>query len=246
MVVDYAQNTPLSGVQVSLAAFMPGAAPSPVATTSASGAFSFTAPAGKYLLVIGSNAPVSPSATSATTTLTTVVTLVAGTNALTAPIPPAEPSVTLTAAQMSGTFRLTALSGNELNYFTAANQGRMQDTPPLATNLLIPDEYLTETATAESQEGNAQPQNGAEPVPLFANIASYQSAIGGVPFGGGTTSGFEDPCSGFAGPSFAYVSGNDPFQFATNPANIYYGANGVGTVSPLAGVSAQAWATDPR
>jgi hypothetical protein len=255
-VVDYAANTPLSGVPVAIAPNTLGATPSPVATTNANGQFSFTAAAGTYLLVIGSNTPVTPTnTTGATTTLTTQITLKAGANALTAPIPPVEANVTPTASQLSGNFRLTALSGTQLDCFTGANQGRSQDSLPL----MIPDEYLTESATAGSQQAAIEGGNGALGADPLLNSATaagpngvftYETSIGGIPANAGTADGFGVPgvaCDTFTGPSFSYVSGSDPFPFATNAANIYYGVDAVvGTPNAIDGAAAQLWAIDPR
>jgi hypothetical protein len=236
-VVDYAANTPLSGVKVAIAPFTLGAAATQVATTNASGQFTFTTAPGTYYLVIGSD-----SATDTTTTLHTKIVLAAGANALTAPMPPAEPDVTLTAAQQSGNFRLTALAGNQLSCFTGTNQGRAA----ASLTLEIPDEYLTESATAVAQEGTAE--NLAEPTPLFAGFGTYSEALGNAvateaiaTLGGFTT------CSSWTGPAFSFVSTNtEVFALATNPANIYFGANMIaGSPSPN-GTGAQEWAVDPR
>jgi len=231
-VVDFAANTPLAGVNVSLAAYTPGAPATSVATTNSAGVFTFSASPGTYLLIIGSNSP-----TDTTTTLHTKITLAAGTNALAFVVPPSEPNVTYTAAQSSGNFRLTALSGNQLSCFTGANSGRTAN----ALLPLIPDEALTEFAAALSQE--AAGQNTDTPNPLFSNglVPSY----GILDIAAATTSTGFFPCSSWTGPSYSYVGGNPPYAAAMSSSSIWYGAQQVNSLANIP-YGAQAWALDPR
>ncbi len=150
-------------MKVSISAYTAGAAITPVATTTSTGTFSFTTAPGTYYLVIGSDS------TTDTTSLHTKISLVAGTNALTLTIPPAETDVTYTAAQLSGNFRLTALSGDQLSCFTGANAGRAS----LSLSALIPDEIMPETSTAFSQEAGGEGGVG-ERSPLFNNLFAYE------------------------------------------------------------------------
>jgi hypothetical protein len=236
-VVDFAANTPLAGVPIAIAAYTPGAAPTPVATTNPNGQFTFSAAPGTYLLVIGSNTPISPTdMTTGTTTLHTMITLLAGANALGLPIPAAPANVTLTPSQTSGNFRLTALAGDQLSCFSGANEGRMQDSLPL----LIPDESLTEYSVALAQEESAQ--NTDTPSPLTPGSLPFLNSLGGNGFSGTTSANFPT-CTSWAGPSYSYQMMNPPFPFATDVTNIWYGAQRSGGTTVY---GAQLWTPDPR
>ncbi len=73
-------------------------------------------------------------------------------------------------AQLSGNFRLTALTGDQLSCYTAANQGRST----LGLPLVIPDEYLTELAVGFAQVYFALdtdfPPSGPAYAPYVASI----------------------------------------------------------------------------
>jgi hypothetical protein len=152
----------------------------------------------------------------------------------------APPNVTLTAAQTSGNFRLTTLSGNQLSCYTAANAGRVQ----LGLPQLIPDEYLTEAATALIQEEVAQ--NTDTPTPLYSgpggNVFSFLTAIGSYNDLSDSTSGQFPTCSSWTGPAYSYIVGNPPFAYASSLSSTYYGAN-QSAVNPNYG--AQLWSGGP-
>ena len=78
-------------------------------------------------------------------------------------IPPVENGLTLTASQLSGNYRLTTLTGNNLDCFTGANQGRTN----LGIPALVPDELETELMVAFVQELTAS--NPANPSPQIPN-----------------------------------------------------------------------------
>jgi hypothetical protein len=235
-VVDYVTNTPKPGVTIATAAYVAGASPAPIATTDATGSFHIAMPPGTYLLVIGSNSPADT-----TTTLHTKITVTAGADLLAAPMATAPPNVTLTAAQTSGNFRLTTLSGNQLSCYTAANAGRVQ----LGLPQLIPDEYLTEAATALVQEEVAQ--NTDTPAPLFGSgvgsVFEFSANLGGFDAGQSTTSFGFAQCSTWTGVAYSYVAGNPPYSSATSSSSLWYGANQSALASEYA---AQAWQGDPR
>jgi hypothetical protein len=223
-VVDYAADTPLSGVQVGLAPYTVGATPVPEATTNASGQFSFTTVPGTYLLVIGSN---SPSATTAT--LHETVTLTAGTNVLTGATPQPLPDVTPVPSQTAGALRLMALNSVQQDCLSGMNAGRSAHSLPE----LVPDEYLEEDAIVWNDEEVAQATD--TPSPLWG-----QNIVG--PYGSynyvDTEIGFS-PCDSWTN-TYSFTSGNPPYPSAINSANIWYGAN------VDAGYGAQLWMTDPR
>jgi hypothetical protein len=232
--VDYAANTPLSGISVSIASFDHGAPTSPVATTTATGAFTFTTSPGTYLLVIGSN-----TSGDTTTTLHQKITLTAGVNALAFVVPPTEPNVTYTAAQMSGNYRLMALAGNQLSCVAGANAGRVAASIPQ----LVPDEALMEYAVALAQEEAGQ--NTDTPSPLFAGVLSIGASLGLTAFGGATTSVGFSPCSSWTGQAYSYVNGNPPYAFATSSTNVWYGAQQISSAGAVP-YGAQLWSPDPR
>jgi hypothetical protein len=231
-VVDYAANTPLSGVKVSISAYTAGSAITQVATTTSTGTFSFTTAPGTYYLVIGSDSP-----TDTTTTLHTKITLAAGNNALTLPIPPAETDVTYTAAQLSGNFRLTALSGNQLSCFTGQNAGRTSASLPQE----IPEELMTEAVTAEVNQSVALNGPGSLDSSTFY---SFETSIGGIASNLLSTAGYEPSCPQLTDTFDFNSADTDVYPTATNASNIYFGANALG--SGTDGYAAQAWAADPR
>ncbi len=155
-VVDEAANTPLAGVQVSLSGWTQSATPSPIATTNASGQFSFSVAPGSYLVTIGSDSP-----TDRRATLHFGIVLAAGSNTLTLPTPSAYADVTYTSAQTNGGLRLMALSATQQDCLTGANAGRTTNSLPL----LVPDEFLEENAVAWNQEEDAEASD--TPAPLW-------------------------------------------------------------------------------
>jgi len=228
-VVDEGSNAPLAGVAVAVASWAPGSTPAPsaqVATTTGTGGFSFTVPAGSYLLTIGSNSTSGPQAT-----LNVGVTLAGGANPLTLPTPAALPNVTYTAAQTSGNFRLMTLSASQQDCLNGANAGRAS----ASLGALIPDEFLEEDVEATLAEEVAQ--STFQPSPLFA-LASQ-------PFG--TPNEMVDAATGFSvcdqytnGYSFGSTN-NPPYGYATNGSNVWYGGDVDTAASPYYG--SQAWST---
>ncbi len=254
-VVDFAENTPLAGVKVSIAPYLASAPASQVATTLANGTFSFTAAPGTYFLIIGSDLP-----TDSRTTLHKKLILTSGANALSLPIPAAPANVVLAPSQLSGNFRLTQQTEQEQSCIDGANQGRVGALRPF-----VADEFLVEHAVAMNQEEFAQ--NTDTPTPLFfdggnfffslgmpqdENTAAVAAAMktgdaGGETTLGGTVSPFpfyvyaagQAPpdyaptydgvlffaCSNWTGVTYSYVAGNPPYLLDTSPANIYYGGD---------------------
>jgi hypothetical protein len=225
-VVDYAADTALAGVQISIAGASPGASPTPVATTAANGTFTFATKPGPYLLYVGSNSP-----TDTRATLHQMVTLTSGANTLTGATPIPEANVTPVASQTAGALRLMALSSVQQDCLTGANTGRSG----MSLSLLVPDEYLEEDAIADNAEEDAQATD--TPTPLFGYSQPYGTVSGQT-----TSSGF-DPCDLWTN-GYSYTSGNPPYSSATSASNIWYGAIVDETNNPHYGV--QMWAADPR
>ncbi|MGA3037453.1 MAG: carboxypeptidase-like regulatory domain-containing protein [Vulcanimicrobiaceae bacterium] len=221
-VVDEAANTALAGVQVSISAWTPNASPSPIATTTASGQFSFSVVPGSYMLTIGSNSP-----TDTRATLHVGVVLASGANALTLPQPAAYANVTYTSAQTSGNFRLMALSSTQQDCLTGANAGRTTNSLPL----LIPDEFLEENAIAWNQEEDAEASD--TPAPLWGGSTEPFSQQVDL-----TSSVGFDPCDTWTN-GYSYTNGNPPYAFATNASNVWYGADVDETNAPHYGI--QMW-----
>jgi hypothetical protein len=229
-VVDFASNTGLGGVTVAIA---PGfssssTAPTPVTTTAASGAFTFVATPGSYLLVIGSN-----SASDTRATYHGEILLSAGQNAIAMGVPSPEPDVTFSSSQASGAYRLETLSSSQSSCLAGANSGRSANALPL----MIPDQALLEIADSLNAEEVAQ--NTDTPSPLFGINFEPSTATAE------STSANFNPCSLWTGTGYSYVSGNPPYPYATNPSNTLYGAD----LMPAAGSAtygAQLWGADPR
>lgn len=229
-VVDEAANTPLAGVPVSLASWVPGATPTTpaqVATTSGTGAFTFTVTAGTYLLTIGSNSTTGPQAT-----LNVGISLNPGANPLTLPTPAALPNVTYTAAQTSGNFRLMTLSTTQLDCLSGANAGRTALTLPA----LVPDEFLEEDVEATLAEEVAQ--STFTPNPLFALSAQPFGTPNEMVLAATGYSTCDQYTNGFSYGN----SNNPPYANATNGANVWYGGDVNTAASPYYGV--QAWSTN--
>lgn len=135
--VDDPSGTPLAGVPVKIEPWIAGATPlpSPQTTTAADGSFSFTAPNGHYLLVIGSDS------TSDTTrpTIHVNITLSGGTVSLNAPTLPTIPSVT-PPIETAGNYRLITMTANEAQCLTAFNAKRVS----LGLGSTVEDEWLGE------------------------------------------------------------------------------------------------------
>jgi hypothetical protein len=235
-VVDGASGAPLPGTLIALQPFVAGA--SPVTTTAAADG-SFTTPpvaAGRYLLVVGAD-----NAGDARATFHFAVTLAAGSNVLTAPAPQAAPDVTYAPAQLSGAFRLAALSADELGCLAGANAGRKQ----LGLRALVSDELLLEDARAVLQEEAAQSTD--TPAPLFANPPAAQYVFGGLNAPMHTEQDFPQ-CAVWTGPGYSYDPNQPPYKQAADPAEIWYGAAFAPARAgdPHASYGAQLWLPDPR
>ena len=236
-VVDTASGAPLSGTLVALEPFVAGA--SPVTTTTAAADGSFVTPPvspGRYLLVVGADSP-----TDARSAFHLPVTLAAGSNALSAPLPQPAPNVQYAPAQLSGAFRLAALSADEAGCLAGANAGRKQ----LGLRALVSDELLLEDARAVLQEEAAQSTD--TPVPLFADPPAAQYVFAGLSAPMHTEQDFPQ-CAVWTGPAYSYDPNQPPYAQAANPAEIWFGAafaparNG----DPHASYGAQLWEPDPR
>ena len=235
-VVDTADGTPLAGIAVGLAPFTAGASPIVTAATGADGSFALAAPAGRYLLVIGSDSP-----SDARATFHLPVTLAAGSNALAAPVPQPFPGVQYSSAQLSGAFRLAALSGDETSCVGGANAGRTG----LGLRALIPDELLLEDARAVRQE--EADQSTDTPTPLFANPPDAQYVFAGMSAPMHTEQDFPT-CGNWTGPAYSYLPNKPPYAQASNPAEIWFGAAFATAPAgdPHASYGAELWQTDPR
>ena len=230
-VVDYAANSALAGVQISIAGASPGASPTPVATTAANGTFTFATKPGSYLLYVGSNSP-----TDTRATLHQMVTLTSGANTLTGATPVPEPDVTPVASQTAGALRLMALSSVQQDCLSGANAGRTS----ASLGLLVPDEYLEEDAVAWNAEESTQQTD--TPTPMWGSGSQPYGQFSGM-----TTSLNFNPCDSWTGTNYSYVSGNPPYPFATNPANLWFGADLALTPGNTYGTEgAQLWMNDPR
>ena len=234
-VVDYDTNVGIGGIRVAIAPWSVGATAAPVATTAPNGSFSFTVAAGHYLIVIGSDS--SSDTTRATTHQS--ITLVYGSQPVTAPTPLAEPDVTPGPGALSGNFRLALLSADEADCLSGMNAGRTAH----GLAALVEDEYALESNRAMLAEEVAQGTD--TPSPLFgALFFTYYSTLLANPatLAGGTTSSGFQPCDLWTD-GYSFTSGNPPYIYATNGANIWYGASH----SPAAPhYGSQAWGADPR
>lgn len=191
-VVDYDTQSGLAGVQVAIGAYSSGAAtPAPVATTAADGTFTFQTKPGNYLLRIGSD-----SSSDTRTTLVQHITLGAGSNALTVATPPPAPNVTPDPVQLSGNFRLKALSADDTACLSGANQGFAS----LSVGPFAQDEYEWETqrwnviedVAAGSSSNTPMKQNGdagnvAMLGALYNNATGPQWGESGYSFNGYTS-----------------------------------------------------------
>ena len=231
-VVDNDSDAGISGVSVAIA---PGGSststsPTHVATTDASGAFSFTAPPGTYMLIIGSNLP-----NDARSTYHGEILLAAGENAIAMGVPSQEPDVSLSVAQTGGSYRLEKLSSSQRSCLLGANAGRSA----LSLPQLVADQALLEIANALVSEEKAQ---GTEmPSPLFAGATGFEPSD----FTGETTSRGFTTCDAWTGASYSYVAGEPPYPYAVLHTNVYYGAQW-GASSPNGSFAAQLWGADPR
>jgi hypothetical protein len=236
-VVDSADGSPLPGTLVALEPFVTGASPAITTTAAADGSF-VTPPvsAGRYLLVVGADNP-----TDARSTFHLAVTLADGANALSAPTPLATQDVTYTAAQLSGSFRLAALSADEAGCLAGANAGRKQ----LGLRPLVSDELLLEDARAVLQEEAAQSTD--TPTPLFANPPSAQYVFSGLNAPMHSEQDFQQ-CAVWTGPAYSYDPNQPPYKQASDPNEIWYGAAFAPARAgdPHTSYGAQLWLTDPR
>lgn len=236
-VIDAASGDPLPGTLVALEPYVTGA--SPVTSTTAAADGSFVTPpvaAGRYLLVVGADNP-----TDARSSFHLTVTLAAGGNALSAPTPQPAPNVSYTAAQLSGAFRLAALSADESACLAGANAGRRQ----LGLRPLISDELLLEDARAVLQEEAAQSTD--TPTPLFANPPAAQYVFSGLNAAMHTEQDFQQ-CAVWTGPAYSYDPNQPPYPQASSAAEIWYGAAFAPAPAgdPHHSYGAQLWLPDPR
>jgi hypothetical protein len=137
-VVDRATSTALAGVSVAIEPWTYPSTPIPEATTASDGTFSFTAPNGHYLLIVGSD-----SASDTRATVHDSITLKGGPQVLAAPTAFPEPSVTPPASETSGAYRLMTLDTQwQTPCLSATNTQRAN----LGLAALVPDEWLEENA----------------------------------------------------------------------------------------------------
>lgn len=148
-VVDYDSQAPLSGVAIAVGTWTFGAAsPAPTATTAPDGTFSIALTPGTYEFQIGA---ASPSDTRAT--LTTSVTVTSSpTTPLTVPTAPPQPNVTPDPVQLSGHFRLKALSADD--------QGCLHGASAQFGQSYFMDEYVWEAARWTNHQAKATPGGG--------------------------------------------------------------------------------------
>lgn len=236
-VIDAASGDPLPGTLVALEPYVVGA--SPVTSTTAAADGSFTTPpvaAGRYLLVVGADNP-----TDARSSFHLTVTLAAGGNALSAPTPQPAPNASYTAAQLSGAFRLAALSADESACLAGANAGRRQ----LGLRPLVSDELLLEDARAVLQEEAAQSTD--TPTPLFANPPNAQYVFSGLNAAMHTEQDFQQ-CAVWTGPAYSYDPNQPPYKQASDAGEIWYGAAFAPARAgdPHTSYGAQLWLPDPR
>lgn len=168
--VDDPSGAPLAGVSVKVAPWTAGATPlpSPQTTTAADGTFSFTAPNGHYLLIIGSDS-------SSDTTRPTIhdnVTLSGGSVTLTAPTLPTIPIVTPN-IETSGNYRLLTLNANEAQCLTAFNAKR----GTLTLGATVEDEWLAENV----RNTQAYETNPSLPPAVTPALTSGNAAYGPGP-----------------------------------------------------------------
>ena len=247
-VVDFDNNTPVSGASVGLAPWTVGATPAPEATTNASGQFSFTAKTGKYLLVVnGTN----------TATLNQPLTVAAPTTQATGEPEQnlsSETGFTPNAAQTSGSLRLINLSGTAATKYnvsacvTAFNQGRTAS----SLHTVAIDEYLTEDAIANVQQQFANNVgNGTTSNSLRSGVAPY----GSFSASSDTSTSSGEACSQW---SDAYdfnqsQAGAQIYGWATNSTYVWYGIGFDSAAADLVpeggangGYGTQIWEADPR
>lgn len=238
-VVDDASGSPLAGVQVALMAWpsvppttaesaMP--TPYPVATTNAQGQFTFSAPNGHYILVIGSN---SPSDTRATVHDNT--TLTGGTQPLEAPTAWPIPDVTPPPSELTHNYRLQTLdTTRQTPCLSEVNVDRAK----LGLQPVVPDEWLEE---------NAIEYNDAQIINITGAPAGTQPNKHG--------DADSDTASCAAAVDQADFSGSFPFVWAgyalaTSPQTIWFGGSfGTDTTpGPFDGTTSNTsqWGYDPR
>lgn len=227
LVVDDASNSPLAGVPVALMPWTPSATPFPVATTNAQGQFSFTAPNGHYLLIIGSN-----SSTDTRATVHDNVTLTGGAQPLVAPTEWPEPTITPPASEKSGNYRLMTLNTTvQTPCLQAVNQQRAT----LGLQPVVPDEWLEEN----SYEAN-QAQNNTN-MTIFANdteVTIHTDQDNG-----------EYSCADWEASQLPPAPSGiwSGYQMLSSPYALWYG--GAFTVSPNGAnhnVGWEEWGYDPR
>ena len=234
-VVDEAANTPLAGIPVAVASAVPNAPYAAVATTAADGTFAFTTTPGSYVLRIGDGG--TSGAIGSRATLYQNVTLAAGANPSFAGITPnVIAGAVYTTAQTSGNFRLITLNANQSDCITGANAGRTG-----ALTKFVPDEYLEEEGQTWVQLQTAQKTD--TPVPVANTPPPAIIGSGSAYTGYATASAGAASCSAWTGTGYSYVVGNPPYVYATDAANVRYGAN-FGSSDTTYGY--QTWMADPR
>lgn len=172
--VDDPTGVPLAGVKVGLAPWTPGAPPIPEGTTAPDGTFSFTAPNGHYLLVIGTDS----TSDTIRPTIHDNVTLTGGNQILQAPTLPPIPSITPPPMETNGSYRLMTIDATkELPCFNDFNAARVSNWLPK----VVVDEWLTENSR-EAAAYYASP-SFAPGVPwpgnAFGFLTTGQAHIGG-------------------------------------------------------------------
>ena len=187
--VDDPSGAPLGGIKVGLAPWTAAATPMPEGTTAPDGSFSFTAPNGHYLLVIGSD-----SVTDTTRpTIHDNVTLTGGTQVLKGPNLPTIPTVTPAPVETSGDYRMVALdTNNEVPCLQDFNAKRVS----LSLGQTVEDEWLAENIRALTQ---AKTTSG------FVGGGSFLT-LGNNQIGGGATCHDMNVTSFSGAPSYAASS----------------------------------------
>ncbi len=212
-VVDFDTNAGLSGITISIAPLGSGSPYTPVTTSGAGGAFTFTAAPGTYVLAVGSNS----SSDQTRATEHDVVTLYPNTaNALTAVIPSPAPQVTLAPSQLSGNFRLAALNSTEQSCFQGVNAGRSSK----SLSALIYDEYSLEYSRASIAEEVAQKTDAGNPLvtnpgTAFLTPLGFQVVTSGQGFAN---------CTAYTN-SYTFNSTSVPYPVAIQPSIAWYAAS---------------------
>jgi hypothetical protein len=243
VVVDYATDQPLSGMNVSVAFFERNAPVALVATTDGTGAFSFGETPGVYLLAISS-----PSSAPLRATLHQIVTVVAGANTIIAPAMPTAARVRPTLAQLNRALRLVNLSQrfDDASCIAAVNEERVaRGVPPM-----IVDEYGTEATIALTEQFSHI--NVLPPLGDPTAFLTYWREISGL-----ITPSLEDfdlgvvPLTVHDGSwwiaRYGFNKRIDPvaFGFATSPTTVWYAVDDLRLNGAVSLIS-ELWESDPR